>query len=114
MLKTGTAYMMDRKGNLIELPEYHPYLINVKDQHSVLEQLERTIKFYLQNFLWYYDSTKNIESKELVKTILYYLRFDDRYKNNYIDQYGNYITRVIDNYFDDSVYDTRISKEINV
>ena len=114
MLKTGTAYMMDRKGNLIELSEYHPYLIDVKDSHSVLEQLERTVKFYLQNLLWYYSNTKNIESKELVKTILYYLRFDERYKNNYVDQHGNYITRVIDNYFDDSVYDIRISKEINV
>ncbi len=114
MLKVGTAYMMDRKGNLIELPECHPYLINVKDSHSVLEQLERTVKFYLQNLLWYYDNTKNIESKELVKTILYYLRFDERYKNNYVDQYGNYIARVINNYFDDSVYDIRISKETNV
>ena len=114
MLKTGTAYMMDRKGNLIEVPEYHPYLINVKDHHSILEQLERTVKFYLQNLLWYYSNTKNIESKELVKTILYYLRFDERYKSNYVDQYGNYITRVIDNYFDNSVYDIKISKEINV
>ena len=114
MLKTGTAYMMDRKGNLIELSEYHPYLIDVKDSHSVLEQLERTVKFYLQNLLWYYSNTKNIESKELVKTILYYLRFDERYKNNYVDQHGNYITRVIDNYFDNSVYDIKISKEINV
>ena len=114
MLKVSTAYMMDRKGNLIELPDYHPYLINVKDHHSILEQMERVIKFNLEDLLWYYDNTKNIDSKELVKTILAYLWFDKRYKNNYIDRDGNYIVRVINNYFDDSVYDVDLTKEINV
>lgn len=114
MLRVGTAYMMNRKGNLIELPEHHPYLLKVKDHHSVLEQMERVIKFDLEDLLWYYDNTDSNRSKELIKTILAYLRFDKRYKDNYVDQYGNYITRVIDNYFDDSVYDIDTVREISV
>lgn len=114
MLKVGTAYMMNRKGALIELPEYHPYLIDVKDYHSPLEQMERVIKFNLDDLLWYYKNTDSYRSKELIKTILVYLRFDKRYKDNYIDQHGNYIARVISNYFDASIYDVNISEEINV
>lgn len=114
MLKVRTAYMMNRKGTLIELPEYHPYLIDIKDHHSVLEQMERVIKFNLDDLLWFYKNTDSCKSKELIKTILAYLRFDKRYKDNYVDQYGNYITRVIDNYFDDSVYDIDTVREISV
>lgn len=113
MLKVGTAYMMNREGALIELPEYHPYLINVKDHHSILEQMERVIKFNLDDLLWYYKNTDNNRNRILIRTILAYLRFDGRYKDNYIDQYGNYITRVIDNYFDDSVYVIGTPREIN-
>lgn len=95
MLKRGTPYMMDRKGRLFELPYAHPYLLNLKSPTPVEEQMERVIKFWLGDLLWYYDNTKNIETKELIVTILNSLLEDDKYTDN---NGNNYIEEILTTY----------------
>ena len=114
MLKRSTAYMLNIKGDLIELPYAHPYLIDYRSKTPITEQMENCIKSWPEDFIWYYENTDSKRSKELAKTILAYLYFDERYKDKYIDDYGKYIVRLINTYFDDSVYDISISKETDV